>query len=104
MRSEMYAASGMEKENAGEYRGGRRMHSTEAVKLTPDQWQATADFVNGLADLVCDLLPEDSTYAGDVRRIAGYAAGAALYVAQYAAEECVFSMRDVKEEKNEADD
>lgn len=80
------------------------MHNAEMVKLTPEQWQATADFVGGLADPVCDLLPEDSPYAGDVRRIAGYAAGAALYVAQYAAEECVFSVHDAKEEKNEADD
>lgn len=78
----------------------------EPVRLTPEQWRATAEFISGIAEILCDILPEkekDGT-AKDVRRIAGYAAAACVYVGEFAANECAFKISDIKEGEHGSDD
>lgn len=91
-------------ENGNTCQQERVEHGANPVRLTPEQWACIAEFIDGLGNLVNDLLPADSPYKSQVRRFCEYAAVAALYVSEYAAEECAFCVMQTKEDKNDTYD
>lgn len=71
--------------------------------MSPEKWEEVAAFVAGLADLVEHQILGETAEHGRraqaierMHRMMEYAAGAALYVSQFAADKCVFSVREAK--------
>ena len=82
----------------------------ETRRLTPEEWQGTADFLIGLAGAIEHQIAGETAYTAEeresaaccVRRMLENAAAACIYVADFAADGVTFSVREA--EKNEADD
>lgn len=91
-------------ENGNTCQQERAEHGANPVRLTPEEWAYIARFIDGLGNLVSDLLPAESPYKSQARRFSEYAAAAVLYVSEHAAEECVFLVMRSKEEEDDTDD
>ncbi len=74
----------------------------ETRRLTPEEWQETADFLIGLAGVIEHQIAGETAYTADERenaaccaqRMLENAAAACIYVAGFAAEGVTFSVRE----------
>ena len=75
----------------------------ETRRLSPEEWRETANFVMGLANLVEDQIlgetenhEERKAAIRNMHRMMENAAAACIYVADFAAEDVTFSVRDAE--------